>query len=212
MKHFNKKFFYIYKCFLMLPCLLTLSSCGVFFGSSAAPPKHYIIQTSITPKKIFSICKKKKSLFIYSTTNSPLYDSNKMIYIKNNNQLGYYSRHAWAIAPAAMINKEMIKSIQQSQLYKNVIIAPFSGLIDQRLSSQLLDFQQNWLNNKESVFQISLAVQLISAQNNQIIASKIFTANIPVFPSTPEGGANAANIALMKVLSQLNIFLQKNYC
>lgn len=206
MKIFSKKVGNIYKLLFLFYCFLLLCSC-----STAVPPKRYIVKTDRMPSAVnISKSSAKTSILVYSTTNNSLYDTNKMIYIMPNSQLGYYAHNEWAVPPAIMVNKEIIKTIQQTNLYKNILAAPFSGPVNLRLATQLIDFQQDWLNNGESFFHITLAVQLINGQNNQIIASKVFTAKTPVFLKTPEGGVHAANIGLTQILSQLNFFLKKH--
>ena len=122
------------------------------------------------------------------------YDSQKMTYLNVPYKLKAYSVNQWVSPPAQMLLPLMVRSISQAGYFYAVVMPPYSGLSDYQLDSTLVNLQQEFIKPTSEV-RLTVAVTLISAQLNQVIASKQFQVVVPAPGNNPYSGVLAANHA-----------------
>lgn len=145
-----------------------------------------------------------KTMLVMATQANAPFDTNKMVYVLANHQLGYFAKNAWASSPSQMLSDNIALALRNHGHFRAIVSAPFSGNTDYRFSSQLLAFQQEYIEN-QSFFHLTLAAQVISNQNNSIVRSKQWDIKIPC-ANNPYSGQLAAQLAVKQLLNQLIIF------
>jgi cholesterol transport system auxiliary component len=99
----------------------------------------------------------------------------------------------------------VVQTLQNTHHFRTVSSTVGVGQFDYMLTSQLVKFQQDFVNGR-SVFRLTLQVQLIRSATNAIIASKEFVIVEPAPENNPYGGVVAANRAADRMLRELARF------
>lgn len=193
----RKLYIVILACF----CLILLSGCGPI---SMPPVSRYAITSSPPIKKMHH--RTHKTLLVSTPIASAGYKSNKMIYITIPYRLRSFANNQWIAPPADMLLPLIAESLRKTDYFKAVVTAPFSGVVNYRLDTQLLTLQQEFLH---PVSQIRLVLQatLINDINNHVIASRRFQIVVNAPENNPYGGVLAANRAAASLSKQITQFV-----
>lgn len=163
----------------------------------------YTLNPKIIPIKKYP--RSQQTILVLATQSIPELDSRKMMYMTQAHHIGYFSLHSWAAPPAEMLLSLIAQSLRVTHYYKAVLTAPYVGTTSLRLTTQLLQLQQDFRTHPSQI-QIVLAAQLSNATTGKIIAAREFKAVVPALQQTPYGGVIAANVASTRILKQLAQF------
>lgn len=152
--------------------------------ASTAPHK----QTKTTPY----------TLFVSKPVANAGYDSRAMIYIIKPYQLRSYAYNQWVDTPANMIMDVLTDHLQQSNYFHAVTFPPSSSRSDFRLNTQIIMFQQEFLQ-PISQFHLILQVTLINNKTQKALATRRFESIIDATGNDPYSGVLAANLAANKI-------------
>ncbi|MCD6039832.1 MAG: hypothetical protein K0S27_1232 [Gammaproteobacteria bacterium] len=180
-----------------------LSACSVFSPIKTDQPTSYLLNT--LPKPITKKPKHRMTLIVAPPSASQIYNTTQMAYTLQSYQISYFAKNRWADTPAQMVHSLLVQTLQDMHYFYAVGMPPMSGYYDYVLNTQLLQFEQRFSGDL-SQFIITLRVQLVKMGNNQIIATRQFTAVEPALENTPHGGVVAANRATTKILAQVARF------
>lgn len=147
-----------------------------------------------------------KVLLVTTPIATPAYATNKMAYVKTPYQIQYFAENEWVDEPAHLLTPLIVKSLQQTNRFANVVASPYTGHSDYRLDVQLLQLQQNFLHNP-SVIELSVKANLMDNQTQQLIASKTFDIAVNTTGDNPYSGVVAVNNAVAQLLAKLAQFV-----
>lgn len=146
-------------------------------------------------------------LLVTATNASSSFASTNMYYQQQPYQLQSFAKNAWLNTPSDMIANNIVENLNQLRLFKAVFNNVNPGAnVSYILNSRLISLYQDF-THKPSVLVMSVQLTLINAKHNQVLASQIFTYNVPCTEDTPYGGVLAANKALGEFLNDMDRFV-----
>ncbi|WP_242602088.1 ABC-type transport auxiliary lipoprotein family protein [Legionella yabuuchiae] len=184
----------------ILVCLL--SACAV---KTSVQNKYKLAEFSSKPSQVKH---RPSSILVSSPIAASGYDTAQMLYMIKPYELSPFSKNAWIDAPSGMLFPLIVQSLQASHYFYAVTSIPYSDRSDYRLDTQLISLQQNFLC-KPSVLDLVVKNVITNTQENQVIASRIFTHHIPCPMESPYGGVLAANQATKLYTAELTDFVIK---
>jgi cholesterol transport system auxiliary component len=122
------------------------------------------------------------------------YQTEQMRYIQKPFQIESFAKNAWISPPADMLYPLLVQSLQRTGYFYAIASSPYNEKTDYRLDTQLLTLVQNFIK-KPSVLEFTAKLVLTRIDDNKVIASRIFSQQIPCPADTPYGGVVAANKA-----------------
>ena len=136
---------------------------------------------------------------------APGFDSQRIIYLRQEHRLEYFSRHQWIDTPARMVAPLMVAALEQSGAFQSVLLAPASAAGDLRLETEDLRLQQEFISRPSRV-RFSLRALLLDNRSRRVLAEREFEAVVAATSDDPYGGVIAANRAVTSVLQELAAF------
>ncbi len=190
--------------------LLALSQVSCLnLGSTSVPViKEYQLQApAIAP---LAMPKTSTTLVVKEGFIAPMNRSLAIAYQIKAYQIHYFVESRWQTLPSSMITVALAETLQNSGLFKAVVVAPpFVGPIDQTVTVNLLGLVQIFdVTQQHACLDMHLQVVLSNGVTGKIDAIKDFTARVPADP-TPVGGVVAANRALQQLLPEIMTFIVK---
>jgi len=149
---------------------------------------------------------RRDSLLISPILSAPGFDGSDMAYMRKAHEIEYFAHHRWVDAPARMLEPLLVQAAEQSGLFRNVVEAGSGAKVDLRLDSRLIHLQQVCRLNP-SQLQLALRVTLTEVASGKVIGSRTLSVSEPIETRTPYGGVEAANQAVARLLSELQVFL-----
>lgn len=185
-----------------------LSACSIF-EPVKIPPMHYF--TLAMPQLDSDCCtaQGRSTILVNQPRANAVYNSPRMIYIPICYQIQYFAQNRWADMPTQMLQSLLINALQHTGYFQAIINTPFTTYYDWVLNTQLLSFQQEFMTFP-SRFRIAMRAQLIDAHSKHVIATENFVVVQTAAHDDPYGGALAANLAVRKILDEINCFCIRN--
>ncbi len=186
----------------ILTLSLLLSGCGLLAPQKIPQVNKFTLSPNIKIKKAR---KTSRTILVTEPTTVPSLDTNKMAYTQNPWQVRYYSVNRWVAEPAKLIQPMLVDALSRTRHYRAVVAEPFAGNTSYRLDTQLTQLQRVFTSPSpmNSYVIINLRAELINPTQDKILASRIFSAKIPVNGSSPYAGVVASNQGLASILQNL---------
>ena len=137
---------------------------------------------------------------------APGFDSARMVYLRQPQQLDAFALHEWVDTPARMLAPLLVRSLQASGAFSAVLLAPTTGSGTWRLETELIRLQQDFTTPRPSQVRLTLRAVLVDSSSRQVIAWREFDETVAAATDDPAGGAAAAHQATQRVLAALAIF------
>jgi len=134
------------------------------------------------------------------------YQTSEMLYVTKPYQVASFAKNAWVDPPADMLYPLLVQSLQRTGYFKAVASGLNNEVSDYRLDTQLLKFEQNFLQ-RPSVMEFSAKIVLTRISDAKLMASQIISQHIPCPMDTPYGGVIAANRATFQFTAAANNFV-----
>jgi cholesterol transport system auxiliary component len=142
------------------------------------------------------------------------FDSQRILYVRTDHQLEYFAHSEWVDTPARMLAPLIVSAVEQSGVYRAVVLTPSAAAGDLRLDSEIVRLQHefggktggNPETNAASQVRFTLRAYLVDNSTRRVLAWREFDATEPSPSEDPYGGVIAANRAVQKVLRQLATF------
>lgn len=182
---------------------------GILTLMSCSPVKVPVTnEYQLTAYSTKQFVKKPGSITIQVTVPEAVagYQTEEMLYMKKPFKLEPFVKNAWASPPADMLFPLLVQSLQRSGYFYAVTSSAYSEEADYRLDTQLLSLKQNFIK-KPSVLEFSAKIVLTHIDDNQIMASRIISLQIPCSQDTPYGGVIAANQAAFQFTATVTDFV-----
>ncbi len=133
------------------------------------------------------------------------FDSQRIMYLRQANQLEYFAHNEWIDTPARMLSPLIVAAIESSGAFRAVVQAPSPALGDMRLDTEILRLQQEFLSAPSRV-RFALRANIVDSATRRIIASREFETTVASASEDPYGGVVAAASAVRTVLEDLAAF------
>jgi cholesterol transport system auxiliary component len=185
--------------FIVFSTLFLLTGCSLF-SPVKGPENTYVLNAIAHPQ---ARDKSSITLLVSPVSSDPTYNTTQIAYTNKPYQIAYFSKNVWAQTPAIMLQPLIVQSLQNTNYFHAITTG--SGQYDYALTTQLIELKQDFLY-APSVVRLKLRVQLISAANMHIIATKQISVVTVAPQRTPLGGVIAANQATSDMLYQLTQF------
>lgn len=130
------------------------------------------------------------------------FDTSQMAYLRRPHEVNYYATNRWADAPARMLVPLLVRSLENTGLWRAVVPMPTTVSGDYRLDSSGLVLQQEFLQPPSRV-RVFLRAQLVEMNGQRVTGSRSFEALEPAASEDAYGGVLAANRAVAKVLQAM---------
>ena len=130
------------------------------------------------------------------------FDSQRIMYLRQANQLEYFAHNEWIDTPARMLAPLIVAAVESSGAFRAVVQTPSPAAGEMRLDTEILRLQHEFLSAPSRV-RFSLRAYLVENATRRVIASREFEAVVPAASEDPYGGVVAANRAVQTVLEDL---------
>jgi len=187
---------------VLITIISLLSGCSVF-GPVKGPTKTYVINT--VPCAVHTKSKSATTLLVSAIESNAAYDTTQMVYSEHPYQFAYFAKNSWAETPAQMLQPLIVQTLQNTHHFHAVTTSHSLAKVNYVLNTQLIELKQVFSPCKSEVH-LKLRVQIMSAANFHIVATKEICVIEPAPQRNPYGGVVAANKAVANALSQLADF------
>ena len=133
------------------------------------------------------------------------FDSRRIMYVRQADQLEYFAHNEWIDTPARMLGPLIVAAIERSGAFRAVVPMPSPAAGEMRLDTEILRLQHEFLQTPSQV-RFTLRAYLVESATRRVIASREFDAAVPAASEDPHGGVVAANRAVQNVLEALSAF------
>lgn len=197
-------------------CLLAaalLGGCSVLDPSSKQQPRFYALGPAPgaaqhdTPRSMPSNAA-APTLLVLTPGAAAGFDSQRIIYIRQDHQIEYFAHNEWVDTPSRMLQGWLVESMARSGAFSAV--SPASGAAggDIRLDTEIVRLQHEFQTQPSQV-RFTLRATLVEDRSRHVLAWHEFDTVVPAESDDPYGGVTAANAAVKATLEQLTMFSRK---
>jgi len=179
--------------------MLLLAGCIGSPGRSAEPMATFTLEAAFPAK---APAPNGPALLVAAPHARAGFDTERMAYMRSQNQLEYFARNRWIDAPARQLAPLIVQALESTGAFSAVVQAPTMARAKWRLETEIVKLQQEFFQQPSRIHLV-LRVQLIDASTQQPVAAQVFSATVPAPSEDARGGAKAANEALGQLLPQL---------
>lgn len=172
---------------------------------SITPPATSSYVLNATPAVITKRHSTNNVLLVLLPDTRPAYNTTQMAYTTKPYQISYFGLNQWAETPAQMLQPLLVQTIQNTHYFRAVMGAPYTGHADYVLQTQILKLQQDY-TRCPTLVEFTVRADVLQPATNQLIATQMFYAEVPIMQRTPYSGVIAANQATAELLQQIAIF------
>ena len=158
-----------------------------------SPPSGVTLQ-QLTPQSSLS-------LKLAGTQAAPSLSGKALLYLTDHQEVGAYLYSRWNDAPGVMIDRVLLASLDNAQLFSTLVPKTSYSNADWLLESTLLSFYHRIHENKTSDAYIDITYALINSKTRKTLASKRFIITSPAISMDAPGGVTALTNAT-HILSQ----------
>lgn len=160
----------------------------------------YLLSASLPLKS--GNAKSTHTILVAPMRAHPGFDTPRMAYVREPNQIAYYAYNRWVEAPARMLTPLLTQALEANQSFAAVVQAPGSVHAQLRLDTELVSLTQDF-SVKPSRMRLVLRAQLVDTQTQTIRGSRSFEVQAPSDSEDARGGVDAINRALPEMLGRL---------
>lgn len=136
------------------------------------------------------------------------FESSKIIYVRRNHQIEYFSQSEWVAPPSRMLAPLIVDAMSRTGRFKAVVLTPSAVIADLRLNTEIIRLQHEFLEGvSPSQVRLTVRAYVMNEQTRKVIVSRDFEAVVVSASENALGGVNAANAALKFVLTDLSASL-----
>jgi cholesterol transport system auxiliary component len=176
--------------------------------STAVPPAFYSLNATPTAlvRAPDSAARSLLTLIITPPRAVAGFDSQRIIYLRNDHQLEYFAHSEWVDTPARMLGPLLASSMEATGVFGAVVVTPAGAAGDLRLETEIVQLQHSFQSSPSAV-QFTLRAFLLDDKTRRVLAWREFRGEAICANDTPQAGVVAANQAVQKVLTELAQFM-----
>jgi cholesterol transport system auxiliary component len=187
----------------ILACAMLLTGCTGLHAPQVESSHIYVLDAR-APDKTVQI-KRDLVLAVSMPRARPGFDTPRIAYLRQPNELDYFVSNRWADTPARMLEPLLVQALEQSGSFRAVVRTPGVVPANIRLDTELVRLQQDF-GTQPSKVQITLRAQLIDVTDKRVLAVKLFDETENAVSDNAYGGVITANRLLQRVLDKLSDF------
>jgi len=184
---------------------LLITFLGCTLGPRPTGVEHtYSLSPAIAPEKAHRQTETAPAgtLMVTLPKAQPGFDTPRMVYSLRPHEITYYASNRWADTPARMLMGPLLRTLEQSGLWRHVVQMPTPARADYRLDCHNLSLEQQFSSNSSRV-RLALRAQIIDLKLQTVIGSRDFEVFEGAPTDNPYGGVIAANRAAAKLLEEI---------
>lgn len=190
--------------------LLLTAGCGALRATATPPPSFYSldnarIEAAATTPAPATLSRTAPTLIVIPPHAASGFDSQRIIYVREDHKLEYFSHSEWVDTPARMLAPLIVAAVHASGAFKAVVPTPSAAAGDLRLDTEIVRLQQEF-GSAPSRVRFTLRAYLVDNLTRQVLARREFDETVSASSDDPRGGVVAANRAVQIVLEQLARF------
>jgi cholesterol transport system auxiliary component len=145
------------------------------------------------------------TLIVNPTQAASGFDSQRIIYVRENHKLEYFANSEWVDAPARMLAPLIVAAIESGGAFRAVVMSPSVAAGDLRLETAIARLQHDF-GSYPSRVRFTLRAYIVDNKSRRILAWREFDETVTAASEDPYGGVIAANLAVRNALGQLADF------
>jgi cholesterol transport system auxiliary component len=188
---------------------VAIGACSVLQPSAVEPPAFFSLNFDPTHSALHLPEKTGHTLptLIVTPPHAAAgFDSQRIIYVRKENQLEYFARSEWVDTPARMLGPLLASSMDATGIFGAVVVTPAGASGDLRLETEIVRLQHNFVSDPSRA-QFTLRAFLLDEKTRQVLAWREISADAPSASNAPREGVAAANRAVGMVLAELAQFV-----
>jgi len=196
--------------------LALVSGCGALTPALAPHPNYYSLDGVLTVNAVTATLAQLAQSGPGAAVTAPTltvspphaaagFDSRRIMYVRQADQLEYFAHNEWIDTPARMLAPLIVAAVESSGAFRAVVPTPSHAAGEMRLDTEILRLQHEFLQAPGQV-RFTLRAYLVESATRRVIASRDFDAAVPAASEDPQGGVVAANRAVQNVLEALSAF------
>jgi cholesterol transport system auxiliary component len=188
--------------------LMALCACSALRPSAPPHPNFYSLDSArpAAPAEARATALHAAPTLIVNPPHAAAgFDSPRIIYVRETHQLEYFAHSDWIDPPARMLAPLIVAAIENSGVFRAVVLTPSAAFGDLRLDTEIVRLQQEFATRPSRV-RFTLRAYLVEVRTRRVLAWREFDAVVPAASDDPQGGVVAANRAVQTVLVELSAF------
>ncbi len=142
------------------------------------------------------------TLLVTMPREEPGFDTARMAYLRQPNEVSYYANSQWADTPARMLAPAMVRALERGGCWRAVVRTPTPVAADYRLEAEDLALGHEFFSRPSKV-RLALRVVLVDAREESVVAARRFEAVEDAPADDAAGGAAAAGRAAAKLVESV---------
>lgn len=192
--------------FFSMGFMIFLSACSVLKPVHLSNLKLHQIESESLP---ISQCHyyREESLLIFQTGSAQAFQTSKMAYQLQKNQIQYFALNQWVDMPLSQWTQLFLEYQIQKNHFQSVAISPNIVTSDSVIQFYLLESIQDF-STRPSVARFKLMATLINEKNKKTLASQIFSIQVPLQKNNPSEGVIAMQKAMYQMLNSVDCWMK----
>lgn len=190
---------------LLVSALLSLAGCSALGPTTKPPPIFHSLDGPPQPAATGRPAPSAPVLAVTPTRAAPGYDSQRILYQRETNQLEYFANSEWVEPPARLLGPLLLAALERGGAFRAVVPAGGSAAADYRLDTELVRLQQDFLVRPSRVDFVMHAT-LVDDRTRSVVAVRRFSAVAVAATEDTRGGVLAASGAVQQLLAELAAF------
>jgi cholesterol transport system auxiliary component len=184
--------------------LITVCACGTLRPSSTPLPTFYTLD-NLRGAVRKDAPTTAPALFIDPPHAAAGFDSPRIMYQRTNHTLEYFAHSEWIDTPARMLTPLLVTAIENSGVFRAVMVTPSNASSDLRLATEIVRLQHEF-QTEPSRAHFTLRAIITDTATQRVLAWREFDVSMAAASEDPYGGVVAANHAVQAALQQLAQF------
>lgn len=193
------------KIFLITLIAIVFSACV----SKQPAMNEYRVNTNLDAGSLNANSCSKKSLKVAQAFSPSLLKSFKMYYTLGDTKQYAYSQSQWSTSPNKAVTTELMSLLNDTKLFKNVLVAASRGKSDLILETTIEEYMQHFNDEStKSYASVKITLTLIDSKSNIALDTKRFNSHVDAKLLNAQGGVTALNEALSNVLKESTVWFE----
>jgi len=187
----------------LISICVSLASCALL-----APPQRVSVAQPLLSEMQSDLPHRETggaTVLVLPPQTTAAYDTRRMAYRRQPQELGYYRERQWADTPSRMLQPLLVQALEGTRSLGVVWTPPYTGHSRYALRTEILELTQDFTQSATLV--LSLRFQLMDYEGNRIVATKELNLREPMSEKTSAAGVVAANEATREALREMAAFV-----
>lgn len=200
-------------CAIGLLAASLMTGCSVLDPSRSSPPGFYTLGAApgvseLKTTRPVAVNAAAPTLLVLAPGAAAGFDSQRIIYIRQDHRIEYFAHNEWVDTPARMLQGLLVEAMARSGVFSAVSPASGAASGDIRLDTEIVRLQHEFQTQPSRV-RFTLRATLVEDRSRRVLAWREFDTVVPAASDDPYGGVTAASVAVQETLQELAVFSGK---